>query len=166
MVLKLKINWKLLIICIAIPLAVGALSAFLTNESMEQFQELRQPPLSPPSWVFPIVWTLLFIMMGTASYIIIMSGLRGGTQESRRQARSALCIYILQLAVNFFWPLLFFNMKIYLAAFMWLLLLWILIVTMMFMFYRISKIAGYLIVPYVLWVTFAGYLNLGIYFLN
>lgn len=115
---------------------------------------------------FPVVWTLLFAMMGIASYIIIMSGGRGGFPERNAEVRSAIILYGLQLAVNFCWPLLFFNMKMYLAAFMWLLLLWVMIVTMFFSFYRLSKTAGYLVVPYVLWVTFAGYLNLGIYFLN
>ena len=121
---------------------------------------------SPPAWLFPVVWTLLFAMMGIASYIIIMSGGRGGFPERNAEVRSAIILYGLQLAVNFCWPLLFFNMKMYLAAFMWLLLLWLMIVTMFFSFYRLSKTAGYLVVPYVLWVTFAGYLNLGIYFLN
>lgn len=165
-ILKSKIEWKLFIICLAVPLAVGGLSAFLTNSSMKQFAELRQPPLSPPAWLFPVVWTLLFAMMGIASYIIIMSGGRGGFPERNAEVHSAIILYGLQLAVNFCWPLLFFNMKMYLAAFMWLLLLWVMIVTMFFSFYRLSKTAGYLVVPYVLWVTFAGYLNLGIYFLN
>jgi len=153
----MKIQWKTLFFCIAIPLAVGALSAFLTNDSMQTFQLLNKPPLSPPGWLFPVVWTILYTMMGIASYLIV---------TSEEPSQDALFTYGLQLLVNFFWSILFFNMELYLLAFFWLLLLWILILKIIFEFRKISVTAGYLLIPYLLWVTFAGYLNLAIYLLN
>ena len=153
----LKIQLKRLIICLAIPLAVGGLSALLTKDSMERFEALNQPPLSPPGWLFPVVWTVLFILMGIASYLVLTSGL---------PCKSALTVYGIQLAFNFLWSIIFFNLSMYLFAFIWLCLLWILILATILMFFRISKPAGYLMIPYLLWVTFAGYLNLSIYLLN
>ena len=154
------IQWKRLLPCLAIPLAVGGLSAWLTQGSMEEFAALNQPPLSPPGWVFPVVWTILFLLMGIASYLVWTSG------AERSCVRSALESYVLQLAFNFVWPLLFFRWGLYGAAFLWLLVLWVLILVTLMRFYRISKPAGWLLVPYALWVLFAGYLNLSIYLLN
>lgn len=158
--MKLKIKWKELIICIATPLAVGGLSALLTRNSMEQFSQLNQPPLSPPSWLFPVVWTILYTLMGIASYLVLIS------EENSGQVRRALTLYGVQLAVNFVWPLLFFRLEVFLIAFGWLVLLWVLIWSTRAAFSRISKAAGYLLIPYLLWVIFAGYLNLGVAILN
>jgi len=151
-------NLKALVISILIPLSVGALSAFLTKNSMSTYEKLIQPPLSPPGWLFPIVWTILFILMGISSYMIYIS--------DSPYKKSALQIYAIQLAVNFFWTIIFFNMERYLFAFIWLLLLLVLIFFMIISFSRINKTAAYLQIPYLLWVAFAGYLNLGIYLLN
>ena len=140
-----------------LPLAVGGLSAFLTRGSMETFQLLNKPVLSPPGWLFPVMWTLLYILMGIASYLVFTSG---------KPNRSALTVYALQLVFNFFWSVIFFNFDAYLVAFVWLVILWILILVTMLLFFRISETAGYLMLPYLLWVTFAGYLNLYIYLLN
>ena len=153
----MKIQWKSLIICLAIPLTVGSLSAFLTRNSMETFNSIIKPALSPPGWLFPVVWTILYILMGIASYLVLTSG---------KPNDNALAIYSIQLVFNFFWSIIFFNMKLYLFAFIWLALLWILILKTILLFYQISKPAGYLMVPYLLWVTFAGYLNFSIYLLN
>ena len=153
----LKIQWKKLIICLAIPLAVGGISAFLTQNSMETFQAIQKPPLSPPGWLFPIVWTLLYILMGIASYLVF---------TSQKPNRTALTVYGVQLAFNFIWPILFFNLEQYLFAFIWLVLLWFLILATIIQFDSISKPAKYLMLPYLLWVTFAGYLNFAIYLLN
>ncbi len=153
----MKIQWKRLILCIAIPLAVGGISALLTSSGMETFQALSKPPLSPPGWLFPVVWTLLYILMGIASYLVLASG---------KPSRSALTFYGLQLLFNFFWSIIFFNLERYLFAFVWLIALWILIFITTVLFYKISKPAGYLMIPYLLWVAFAGYLNLFIYLLN
>ena len=141
-------------------MAVGGLSAFLTQDSMETFNRLNQPPLAPPGWLFPVVWTILFILMGLASYLVLTSG------KSDQSIRNALSVYGFQLLVNFLWPILFFNLGLYLFSFFWLIFLWILILVTMLLFYRIRKTAGYLLLPYLLWVSFAGYLNLSIYLLN
>lgn len=155
-----KINKKLLAICIAIPLVVGAISALLTKDSMMIFQTVNKPPLSPPGWLFPLVWTILYILMGVASYLVLTSE---GTMEEKSLAIS---VYFYQLLVNFLWSTWFFNLQWYVFAFFWLILLWVLIFVTLVRFYRLSKPAGYLMVPYLLWVTFAGYLNLGIALLN
>lgn len=156
----MKIRWKPLIICLVIPLAVGGLSAFLTRDGMEAFQKLNQPPLSPPGWLFPVVWTILFLLMGIASYLVFTS------KESRDAVNTALLVYGIQLVVNFFWSIFFFNLGAYLFSFFWLILLWVLILAVLLLFRRISRAAGYLMLPYLLWVSFAGYLNLAIYLIN
>lgn len=155
----MKIDWKKLAICVAIPLLVGGLAALLTRDSMEAFGALNQPPLSPPGWLFPVVWTILYILMGVASYLVV-------TARRSRMINPALTAYGAQLFFNFFWSIIFFNWQQYLFAFIWLLVLWVLILVTLSRFYRIDKRAGYLLIPYLLWVTFAGYLNLGIYLLN
>ena len=156
----MKIDKKRLIICLAIPLVVGGAAGLLTMNSMEAFEALNQPPLSPPGWLFPVVWTVLYVLMGIASYLASVSD-----APHKEQAR-ALWTYGIQLAFNFLWPIAFFNLKWYLFAFLWLVILWILILITALRFGRIRKPAGYLLVPYLLWVAFAGYLNLGIYLLN
>lgn len=156
----MKINKKLLTICLAIPLAVGGVSALLTGGGMDTFETLNKPPLSPPGWLFPVAWTTLYILMGIASYLTLTSG------EKQRNVRHALTIYGIQLAFNFLWPIFFFSLSAYLFAFIWLIVLLLLIFRTTVLFYGISEPAGYLMIPYLLWVTFAGYLNLGIYLLN
>lgn len=153
----MKIQWKNLVTCIAIPLAVGSLSALLTQNSMEIFEAADKPALAPPGWLFPVVWTILYILMGIASYLVL---------TSEKPNDTALTLYAVQLAFNFFWPIIFFNLGLYLPAFIWLVLLWLLILRTTILFYQISKPAGYLMLPYLLWVTFAGYLNLSIYLLR
>ncbi len=157
----MKKRTKAYIIGIIIPLAVGGLSAFITKDSMDIYQSLRQPPLSPPGIAFPIVWTVLYILMGVGSTMVYLS--EGGTEAKRNRA---LIVYGVQLAVNFFWSIFFFSMQAFLFSFVWLLLLWGLIVLMIVMFSRIRSTAAYLQVPYMLWVSFAGYLNLMVYLLN
>ena len=146
--------------CLVIPLAVGGLASLLTRGGMEVFQMLNKPALSPPGWLFPLVWTILYLLMGLASYLVLISG--APSQEITR----AFKVYGLQLLVNFFWPVFFFGFGWYLFSFLWLLLLWFLIAANILVFFRISKPAAWLLLPYLLWVTFAGYLNLYIYFLN
>lgn len=156
----MKINYKLLAVCIAIPLAVGALAGFLTSGSMEAFGALNKPALSPPGFLFPIVWTILYVLMGISSYLVLTSG------QGKMKIRDAMITYGLQLVFNFFWSIWFFNFGWYLFAFVWLLVLWVLIFNTIASFYEISKIASYLMIPYLLWVTFAGYLNFAIYLMN
>lgn len=156
----LQIKWKTLIYSLALPLVVGGLAGFLTKDSMSAFGQLNQPPLSPPGWLFPLVWAILYLLMGLAFYMVTVS------DENDEQVNNAKKIYYLQLAVNFFWSIIFFNMERYLFAFLWLILLWILIIVTLTRFYRIQPLAGYLMIPYLLWVTFAGYLNFGVFLLN
>ena len=148
------------IISVIIALAVGGVSALLTKNNMNIFEKINMPPLSPPSVVFPIVWAVLYILMGISSAIIYKNG------TEREEVQSALKVYALQLAVNFFWSLIFFNMQAYLFAFIWLILLWVLVIAMIVKFKKISPVAAWLQIPYLLWITFAGYLSLMIYLLN
>ena len=156
----MQIKWKTLIWSLALPLAVGGLASFVTSDAMAAFGELQQPPLSPPGWLFPVVWTILYLLMGLAFYMVTVSG----AEEDKVNA--AQKIYYGQLAANFLWSLIFFNLEQYFIAFLWLLFLWVLILITLFRFYRIRPLAGYLLIPYILWVTFAGYLNFGIFLLN
>lgn len=155
----MKINWKKLLICLAIPLAVGGLAALLSG-GMSDYGAMVKPPLSPPGWVFPVVWSILYLLMGYASYRILESG---ATQE---EIKKALTLYGLQLLANFIWPLLFFGGGWFLLSFFWLILLWVLIYLTIRAFSQIDETAGNLLIPYILWVTFAAYLNFGIYVLN
>ena len=149
-----------LILCLAVPLAVGGLSAYLSMGAMEEFEALNQPPLSPPGWLFPVVWTVLFPLMGIASYLVVRA------QASQNITKKALIFYGIQLGLNFFWTILFFNLGLRLVSFFWLILLWCIILLTTLQFAAIRRQAGYLMLPYLLWVIFAGYLNLGVYWLN
>lgn len=155
----MKLNIKKLILCLAIPLAVGGLSALLSG-GMGSYRTLYKPPLSPPGWVFPVVWTILYLLMGYASYRVLVSG------APKEQIRQALLFYGLQLFVNFIWSPIFFGLEWRLAAFIVLLLLWLLVCLTLHRFSAIDERAGDLLLPYILWITFAGYLNLGAYLLN
>ena len=156
----MRVNLRQLIPCIAISLAVGGLSAYLTMGAMETFEALKQPPLSPPGWLFPVVWTVLFALMGFSSYLVLRA------QAPQAVTKKALIFYSIQLALNFFWTLLFFNLGMYLVAFFWLVLLWCFILLTTLQFTAIRRLAGYLMIPYLAWVAFAGYLNFGIFLLN
>ncbi len=152
-------NIKKRLICWAIPLAVGGLATLFSGGN-DLYQTINQPPLSPPGWVFPLVWTVLYILMGEASYRVLTSG------ADRGQIKRALIAYGVQLFLNFLWPLLFFGGQMYLAAFILLIVLWIAIFITTRWFSQIDETAGDLMLPYLLWVTFAGYLNLGVFLLN
>ena len=158
--MKPNIKWKPLLIALALPLAVGGFSAFLTRDGMKAFAALKQPPLSPPAWLFPVVWTILYLMMGLASYLVWVSGV------SPRRRDRALTVYGLSLAANFLWPILFFTVQAWLGALILLLALWILVGITALLFGAIDPRAGKLMVPYLLWLTFAAYLNLGVWLLN
>lgn len=151
---------KNLIKSIALPLAVGAVSGIITSGSMKEFKNLNKPPLSPPGWLFPVVWTTLYVLMGLAAYIVENTG------NDSSETRKAMIIYYVQLAVNFLWPIFFFKFGNYLFALYWLILLWVLIIATMASFSHISKKSACLLAPYLLWVTFAAYLNYSIYSLN
>lgn len=152
------IKLKPLVINLLIPLGIGGLSAFLTKDSMEIYGTVKQPPLSPPGWLFPIVWTILFLLMGIAAYLVWMRDSTG--------RNGALALYGVQLVFNFAWTLIFFNLQNYALAFFWLLALWVLILLTTIRFFKETKAAGWLMLPYLLWVTFAAYLNCGVWLLN
>ncbi|MCI9585570.1 MAG: tryptophan-rich sensory protein [Bacilli bacterium] len=145
-------NFKKLIIYILIPLIVGGIVALITMPFMD-YNSLKQPPLAPPGFLFPIVWTILYILMGVSTYLV-----------SKKE--TVPMIYYVQLGVNALWSIIFFVFKLRLFAFAWIILLVILVVKMIIEFYKIDKVASYLQIPYLLWILFAGYLNLGIYLLN
>ncbi|MEA5038565.1 MAG: TspO/MBR family protein [Clostridiaceae bacterium] len=151
-------KYKPLLYSLLISLGAGALSFLLTGGAMDRYRTLRQPPLSPPGWLFPVVWTLLFLLMGAAAWLVWRSG--------RPVRRTALFVYGAQLLVNALWSPLFFGAQKYLAAFFWLVLLEILIGVTIFLFARADRRAALLMIPYFLWVLFAGYLNLGVWALN
>ena len=146
-------------VSILLTLAVGGLSGFLTSMGMDSFDALTKRPLTPPSFLFPIVWTVLFILMGVGAARIFM------TEPTAARNRD-LIVYVVQLAVNFFWSIIFFNLQAYAFAFFWLILLWVLILTMIYLFCKVDKPAALIQIPYAIWVTFAGYLNLMIWLMN
>ena len=153
-------QWKPIILSILVAEAVGALSGFLTREGMKLFTDaVAQPPLSPPPLLFPIVWTVLYALMGYGSARIWLS------TPSPDRSR-ALNLYAIQLVVNFFWSLIFFNAQAFGFAFFWLLLLWVLVLLMILAFDKIDPLSAKLQVPYLIWLTFAAYLNLGVWYLN
>ena len=152
-------NLKKRLLCWAIPLAVGGLATLLSGGN-RLYQTIQQPPLSPPAWLFPLVWTALYLLMGEASYRILTSG------ADKAKIKNALLPYGIQLFLNFLWPLFFFGGELFLGAFIVLVALWIAIFITAKRFSQIDETAGDLLLPYLLWVTFAGYLNLGVFLLN
>lgn len=154
-----KRKLKAYIISILIAESVGAVSAFLTNLGMDRYRLAEKPVLTPPDIVFPIVWTILYALMGISSAHIWLKA------ETRKRNQNIL-IYAVQLIFNFLWSILFFNLHAYGFAFFWLIALWLLILLMIIKFYQTDKIAGLLQIPYLLWVSFAGYLNFMVWMLN
>lgn len=139
--------------------AIGGLSALLTNMGMESYKAAQKPPFTPPDIVFPIVWTVLFVLMA-------ISAARVWLTDNSRLRNHGILVYFIQLFFNFFWSVLFFNFQAYGLSFLWIIGLWLLILLMIVKFYRADKIAGLLQIPYLLWVSFAAYLNFMVYQLN
>lgn len=140
------------------PLIFGALSWLVVSDAAASYQMIEKPPLSPPSWIFPVVWTVLYIIMGIASLRIYSS--------ADPDRINALYLFYIQLAVNIIWPFIFFGLCQYLVAFLWIILLWLLVLDTTVTFGGIDRKAGRLLVPYILWISFAAYLNLAVFFLN
>ena len=161
MKIKTKKKIKTYSIVIGIPLAIGALSALLTKNSMDIYNDVTTPPLSPPGWLFPIVWSILYLMMGISSGIVWEN-----RQRDPEYADRGLSYYAVSLAFNFAWSIVFFNLRWFLFAFLWLLALLYLIARTFICYKRISPLSAYLQIPYALWVAFAGYLNFAIWWLN
>ena len=153
----MKINWKRLIIITIITFVVGSFFSFFTMNNMETFKELEKP-INIPGIIFPIVWSILYLLMSISCYLI--------TQSRSNDNDKAIVLYGIQLIINSVWSLIFFGFGAYLFAFIWLLLLLVSVIIMVIEFNKIDKRAAYLNIPYILWIIFAGYLNLSIYILN
>ena len=153
-------KFKPYIISILIALGVGALSAYVTKDYMNIYDEIVKPPLAPPGIVFPIVWTILYTLMGVSSAMVYLNCKRKDCNDTWG------VIYILQLVVNFFWSIIFFRMRSFLFAFIWLLILIALVIWMIIEFKKVSRTSAYLQIPYLLWILFAAFLNLMIFILN
>lgn len=147
-----------LIVFIAIPLAVGVVSALLTRDAMVMFNSMNKPPFAPPAWLFPVAWTILYILMGISCFLIFAS-----SDEDRY---TGLMLYAFQLVVNFTWSLIFFRLDAYVFAAVWLAILIIMIVALIINTSRYSKAAMIMLFPYLAWCCFAMYLNVGIAILN
>ena len=158
---KIKPYLKTYIIAIAIPLGVGLLSALITKDNMGLYSEIETPPLSPPGWLFPIAWTILYAIMGVSSALVYMN-----RALNIEKTRAGLTHYAISLIVNFAWSIIFFNARAFTLAFVWLILLLYLIIRTIISYRKVSSLAAYLQIPYAVWVAFAGYLNLGIVILN
>jgi tryptophan-rich sensory protein len=156
----MKDKWKVYAAWILIAEAVGALSGWLSREGAMFYSEMiMKPPLAPPGWVFPAVWTVLYALMGIGAARVWLTG-------DSAQRSMGLNLFIAQLIVNFFWSLIFFNLQAFGFAFFWLLLLWVLVLLMILAFYKVDLLAVWLQVPYLIWLTFAAYLSGAVWLLN
>ena len=155
-----KKRWFPYLIGIVSAEAVGGLSALLSRNAMSAFgQSVQQPPLSPPRILFPIVWSILYALMGFSATRIWLS-------PPSAQRSKGLNLYVAQLIVNFFWSLIFFNAQAYGFAFFWLIALWLLVFWMIVVFQKVNPPAAWLQIPYLLWLSFAAYLNAGVWWFN
>ena len=153
-------TWKVYACWIVLAEAAGALSGLLTRDGTTLYAaSILKPPLSPPAIVFPVVWTILYALMGIGAARVYL------TPASDIRARG-LRLFLIQLAFNFFWSIIFFNFQAFGLAFIWLTILWALILMMTFTFGKADRLAALLQIPYLLWVFFAGYLNFGVWLLN
>ncbi len=157
----MKQKIRIYTVSIALSLGVGVVSALLTRNNMDIYTQVKNPPLSPPSILFPIVWTILYILMGISAAMVFTTKSAALTER-----KDALHVYGLSLFFNFFWSIIFFNLRAYFFSFIWLIALLFLIILTIIRYSKINRTAAYLQIPYALWVTFAGYLNAGIWLLN
>lgn len=144
-------TWKSLLALLVATLGAGALVGFFTQRDSAFYEELTQPPFAPPGWLFPVAWAILYASMAVAMWLVL--------REQRRDRFLLLGLYVTQLAVNLAWPFIFFTLQALGLGFFWLLLLWLLAGIMLWQFFRQSRIAGFLLIPYQLWLTFAAVLN-------
>ena len=150
------------LVSVAIPLAVGLLSALLTKNNMSIYEEIKTPPLSPPAILFPIVWSILYVLMGVSAFIIQ----RNTDSKNESVAKEGLTYYAISLVFNFLWSILFFNLRVFAIAVVCLALLLFFIIKTVLCYFKIKPIAAYLQIPYILWVSFAAYLNIAIAIIN
>ncbi len=158
MTITSNIKWKALLLNLAIPLATGGLAGLITKNGMQDYNSIIKPSLSPPDWIFPIVWTILYTLMGISTYLIY--------NKDNNINKKSFIIYAIQLAINFIWPIFFFSFDAYLFAFIILIVLIILVAVMIYLFYKENITAAKLQVPYLIWLLFAAYLNISVFLLN
>lgn len=157
--MKIK-NWKVYGLWIALAEAVGLLSGLLSKGAADIYaQTVIKPPLAPPGILFPIVWTVLYALMGIGAARVYL------TKDSAQRKRG-LNLFVAQLIINFFWSLIFFNLQAFRLAFFWLMVLMALVVWMAYTFYKVDPLAGFLQIPYIVWLVFAAYLSAGVWILN
>ena len=155
-----KEDWKVYLFWIALCEAVGLLSGLLSMEGMAIYNAtVSKPPLTPPAWVFPVVWTILYALMG-------ISAARVSLSPPSKWRSWGLNTFTAQLIVNFFWSLFFFNAQAFGFAFLWLILLWALVFVTIWLFWKVDRIAAWLMIPYLIWLTFAAYLNAMVWLMN
>lgn len=158
--MTVKRKHKAYLLWILLTEAIGALSGFLSREGMKVYMEaVTKPSLSPPGWVFPVVWGILYALLGIGVAMVYSA------PPSHQRSRG-LNLYIAQLVVNFFWSLIFFNAHAFGFAFFWLILLFVLVAGMVLAFMQVRLLSAKLQIPYLLWLLFAAYLNLGVWLLN
>lgn len=157
---KSKIQTGTLILAILLPMAIGVASATFSSNGMQLYKTMAKPSLAPPAILFPIVWTILYVLMGIASYFVMI------TDAPDQRKTMANTLYLVQLVMNFFWPIVFFSWRLYTVAFIWLIAMYLVIIACTVYFFLIYKKAGWLMIPYNIWMAFAAYLNISIVMLN
>jgi len=157
--MKIAAILKLIIACI-LCLSVGWIGSFFTDSASGWYQNLNKPFFNPPGWVFAPVWTALYIIMGVSVFLIWQKGL------SERKVKIALIFFIVQLLLNAIWTPLFFGLESPFAAFVDIVFLWLAILITIVLFFKLSRAAAFLLIPYILWVTFAAVLNFSIWIMN
>lgn len=155
--LPLRKRWPALVLILAVTLGGGALTGFLTRNSMSVYDEIVKPGFAPPSWVFPVAWTILYAAMSVSLWLTI---------RKDEPSRATTLLYALQLMVNLAWPFIFFTLRAFGLAFWWLILLLILVLWLMIRTFRTAPIAGWLLVPYAAWTAFAAVLSFAVARLN
>lgn len=153
-----SISYPRLILSEVLTLGVGMLGGWIARRGFSDYNNLKLPPLAPPSWLFPIAWTLLYLIMGYGVYSVAKSG--------REDTKNTLTFFAVYVVLNFLWPTVFFVHGAFLAAFFLLIAQLILLIVCFFSFYRASPLAGWCLVPTVVWTLFAGYLNFAFFLLN
>lgn len=154
------LNLKKLLISLLVTFFAGALAYFFSRDAMQDYANLIQPPLAPPSWVFSVVWPILYLLMSIALYLV------SNSKAPQQQKSVSYVLYGTQLVFNFLWTLFFFVFGFYVFSAVWLVALILIVIVCMLAFYKINKTAGKLLIPYIIWLIFALYLNIGIAILN
>lgn len=154
-----RINWFQLIVIVLITQLIGVLSSIFSGNIGQIYKSFDKPTLSPPGWLFGIIWPVLFLLMGIAAYLIYQT-------RMIRERKKAIRLYWIQLLVNFLWPIVFFRFEMYWISVVVILVLDILVLMATIWFCKLKKSAGYIMIPYLIWIIFATYLNIGIAVLN